>query len=59
MTGLHAFTTIDLIETLSYGAPQPPELGPLFPLATFDQPQAFAHHFTGVAIAAGTHFGFD
>ena len=52
---LHAFTAIDLIEALSYGAPQPLELGPLFLLATFDQPQAFAHHLTGVAIAAGTH----
>ena len=56
---IQALAPIDLLDALGYGAAQPFQLGALFPLPVFHQPQAFADNFAGTAIAAGADLGFN
>jgi len=56
---LDALATVDLIKSFFGGAAEPFELGFVFLLALLQEPEAFAHHFAGVAEPAGADAGLD
>src|ERR1039457_1800713 len=56
---LNAFAAIDLVKPFHGGMAQPFELGVVFPLALLQEAEAFADHFTGVAVSAGSDASLD
>jgi hypothetical protein len=50
---LNALAAVELIESFLGGGAEPFDLGLVFLLALLQQPEAFAHHFAGIAEAAG------
>jgi len=56
---LDSFASVDGIKAFFCGHAQPVEFGRVFLFALFEEPEAFADNFAGVAEASGSYAGFD